>query len=311
MSVVIPAAGDRASLARVVALSLEDPATLEVIVVDDTPAGDLPAPGGARVVRGPCLGPAGARQVGAEAAQGDVILLLDDDVVPEGRLVSAHRRHHAATEGIVVVGATPFTVPDGHGEDDVASRIHAQEYEERARRYRAGPEDPLPHLWGGNVSLRRADALRVGIASDAFTDHYHEDRDFGLRLHAAGLRGVYDPALVARHHYERTLRQWLADARARGAAEAALHELHRPTLGAVPDPGYVRDLRAPARALVALAERPRSAPPTRKVLAAIVRHGGRLRLHGAQLAAARVLRRVELRRGARIAAGRRAGGAPR
>ncbi|WCB96944.1 hypothetical protein DSM104299_05714 [Baekduia alba] len=306
MSVVIPAASDRASLAQVVALSVQDPAALEVVVVDDTAAGDLPAPRDARVVRGPCIGPAGARQVGAEAARGDVILLLDDDVVPEAGLVSGHRRHHARAEGIVVVGATPFTVPAGRGEDDVASRIHAQEYEERARRYRAGPEDPLPHLWGGNVSLRRADALRVGIASDAFTDHYHEDRDFGLRLHAAGLRGVYDPALVAHHHYQRTLRQWLADARARGAAEAALHDLHRPALGDVPDPGYVRDLRAPARALVALAERPRSGPPTRRALTLLVRHGGRLGLQSAQLAAARVLRRVELRRGARTAAGRRA-----
>ncbi len=298
----MPAAGDRASLARVVAVSAADPATLEVVVVDDTPAGDLDAPGGVRVVRGPRHGPAGARQAGAEAARGDVLLLLDDDVVPEPRLVSGHQGHHARERGIVVVGATPFTEPAGNGPDDVASRIHAQEYEERARRYRSGPEDPLPHLWGGNVSLRRADALRVGIASDDFTAHYHEDRDFGLRLHAAGLRGVYDPALIAHHHYERTLRQWLADARARGAAEAALHRLHVEALGTVPDPGYVRDLHAPARALVTLAERPRSGPVTRGGLELLVRHGGRLGLLRPQMAAARVLRRVELRRGARAAA---------
>jgi GT2 family glycosyltransferase len=306
VSVVVPAASDRASLARVVAVSLSDPATLEVVVVDDTPAGDLPVPPGARVVRGPCIGPAGARQAGAEAARGPLLLLLDDDVVPEDGLISGHRRRHAATAGIVVVGATPFAPPAGRGEDDVASLIHAQEYAERARLYRSGPQDPLPHLWGGNVSVRRADALAVGIASDAFTEHYHEDRDFGLRLHAAGLRGVYDPALVAHHHYVRTLRQWLADARARGAAEAALHALHGDTLGALPDPGYLDGLHGLARGLVTLAERPRSGPAVQRALHLIVRHGGRPGLGCAQLAAARVLRRVELRRGARTAARRRA-----
>lgn len=306
MSVVIPAASDRASLARVVAVSLRDPATLEVVVVDDTPRGDLPAPTGARVVRGPCIGPAGARQAGTEAARGPLVLLLDDDVVPEDGLISGHRRRHAAAEGIVVVGATPFAAPAGRGQDDVASLIHAQEYAERARLYQSESQDPLPHLWGGNVSLRRADALRVGIASDAFTEHYHEDRDFGLRLHAAGLRGVYDPALIAHHHYERSLRQWLADARARGAAEAALHALHGDTLGALPDPGYIDDLHGLARGLVTLAERPRSGPAVRRALLTLVRHGGRTGLGRAQLAAARVLRRVELRRGARTASARRA-----
>jgi GT2 family glycosyltransferase len=301
VSVVVPAAGDRESLQSVVEISAQDPATLEVIVVDDTANGDLPPLPLARIVRGRCLGPAAARQVGVEEARGDVVLLLDDDVVPETGLISAHRRHHLAAPGIVVVGTTPFVISAGTGADLIATRIHAQEYEERARRYRQGGQDPLPHLWGGNVSLRREDALAVGIYSDEFTLRYHEDRDFGLRLHAAGLRGVYDPALIAHHHYQRSFRQWLADAQARGAAEAALYRLHAETLGPVPDGSYARDLRFDARALVALVERPRSGRPMRWLLELLIRHGGRLHLGRVQLAAARVLRRVELRRGARTA----------
>lgn len=301
---MIPAAGDRDTLHDVVRVSAADPATLEVIVVDDTPGGDLQRLPGARTVRGRCLGPAAARQTGTEASRGDVVLLLDDDVVPKHGLVSGHLRHHGTGVRVVVVGATPFVLSGGCGEDDIASRIHAAEYAERARVYLEGSEDPLPHLWGGNLSLRRADALAVGIYSERFTDRYHEDRDFGLRLHHAGLRGIYDPELIAHHHYRRSLKQWLADARARGGAELALHRVHGPVLGPPPTDLYTGDLRAPARALVELVERPSAGRPARRLLELVARHGGRLRAQPAQLAAARVLRRVELRRGARAAAER-------
>lgn len=302
VSVVIPAAGDRQTLHDVVAVSAADPATLEVIVVDDTALGDLPHVQGSRTVRGPSLGPAAARQAGAEAALGDILLLLDDDVVPAGDLVSAHLDHHdAAGHGVVVVGATPFVVAPGSTQDDIAGRIHAREYAQRERVYLEASEDPLPHLWGGNVSLRRSDALAVGIYSDRFTDRYHEDRDFGLRLSRAGLRGIFDPALIAHHHYRRSFEQWLADARARGAAEVALHRVHGEAIGPAAADLYAEDLRAPARLLVELAERRRAGRPVRRLLRLLVREGGRLHARPVQLAAARVLRRVELRRGARSA----------
>src|SRR6478736_6773068 len=89
VSVVVPSVG-RERLAAVVAGALADPATTEVVVV-----------------AGAGRGPAAARQDGITRACGDLIVLLDDDVVPGPGLVSAHRDVHAGRERLLAVGPMP------------------------------------------------------------------------------------------------------------------------------------------------------------------------------------------------------------
>src|SRR5438034_117709 len=89
VSVVVPTIG-RARLADLVGAVLADDATTEVVVVADrdravveamvAPVARSRAP--VVVVDGPGRGPAAARQAGVEHATGDVVVLLDDDVVP-------------------------------------------------------------------------------------------------------------------------------------------------------------------------------------------------------------------------------------
>ena len=59
----------------------------------------------------------------------------------------------------------------------------------------------MRELWGGNFSMRRADCLAIGMTNPGFTEHYHADRDFGIRCLEAGLtRGtVRSRALAATH----------------------------------------------------------------------------------------------------------------
>jgi glycosyltransferase involved in cell wall biosynthesis len=82
------------------ALLDQDYPTFEVIVVEQST--DVPAEAGARlrrleadprlrVLRSPPLGGARARNVGARAARGDLLVLIDDDDLPDGRgWISAH-----------------------------------------------------------------------------------------------------------------------------------------------------------------------------------------------------------------------------
>lgn len=58
-------------------LRAQDAPLDEVIVVDDSPRGDLPAPSGVRVLRSGGQGPYAARNVGWRASEADVVLFLD------------------------------------------------------------------------------------------------------------------------------------------------------------------------------------------------------------------------------------------
>jgi hypothetical protein len=189
--------------------------------------------------------------------------------VPGPGLAAGHAAHHAGRPGLVVAG--PMSVRDPRG---APARLYAEAYEAWRSAVERDPGELLRRLWGGNVSLRRADALQAGVAAPAMRDLRHEDREFGLRLAAAGLTPVFDPRLQAEHRYVRELDAWRADCRAEGAGRVVLHRLH-PDLGPVQLHGAFRAL---GRTGVANA------------LAGVVRLGG-------PLTAARVLRRVEVARG--------------
>ena len=234
-----------------------DAAVAEVLAVED-------AGGGANE----------ARQRGCEQAAGEVVLLLDADVVPGSGLAAGHAAHHAAREGLVVAGPMPVVAPRS-----APARLYAGAYDGWLADVERDPAVLLRRLWGGNVSLRRADALRVGLDEPAMRGLRHEDRELGLRLAAAGLTGVLDPQLTAEHRYERDLQSFCADCRAEGEGLVALHRLH-PELGAVQLHGAFRAIARPGTSMALIAI---------------------LRLHG-PLAAGRLLRRLEIARGV-VAAG--------
>jgi glycosyltransferase involved in cell wall biosynthesis len=93
VSVVLPLYNDAATIAEVLA-SLdrqEDAPLFEVIVVDDGSTDDAPrlaAAAGARVISQANAGPAAARNCGADASAGTIVLFLDSDCVAPSNWVS-------------------------------------------------------------------------------------------------------------------------------------------------------------------------------------------------------------------------------
>jgi len=240
VSVVIPSIG-RDVLAEVVAQALAQGAGEVVVVADAHPEvvarvladARLTEDPRLRVLRGPGQGAAPARQCGVDAVTGDVVLLLDDDVVPGPALLAGHRRAHAAGPDRVVVGYMPVAP------DLIASRvtavIYSNDYEAECRMLDADPSRVLYQLWAGNVSMRRTDCERVPQAVDTFMGLSREDEEFGFRCLRAGLVGVFDRSLVAVHYHDRPVAAFLACARAQSEASRHLHDLY-PDLVAIGDP---------------------------------------------------------------------------
>jgi len=320
VSVVVPTHRRRAALSACLRPLLDDPATCELVVVVDRPASghddgsaaDVQALAArdarVRLVQVHGAGATGANDAGLHVATGEVILFVDDDVVAEPGLVTGHALHHARAlvegEHPVVVGHMPTTVPRPRVPGQFATRFYAAEYLGCVGAWqRQGGTEVLRRLWMGNVSLRRADALRIGLHGDGtFTALRHGDRDFGLRCLRAGLSGVYDPALSSRHVHTRTLEQFRTDSRRQGAGRALLAQRY-PDLIEAPDP--LAGLPDPLSRLLRTAGGGAGEPVLAAALVVVVRAAGALRCWPVEDIAAKLLRRLEHQAGVRDATGTR------
>jgi glycosyltransferase involved in cell wall biosynthesis len=306
VSVVMPTYERRDGLLQTLTPLLTDPAATEVVVVVDGSrdgsyellaelAREHPS---LRPVFQENQGDGAARQTGVEAATGDIVLLLDDDVEAAPGLVHGHARAHAGRFDAVVVGYMP-PAPPPHGDPEgFSALLYAEAYESRCASYEADPASILRYLWAGNVSLSRDLCRRVGLGNRSFSEHYHRDREFGMRLLRAGAVGVFDRRLRATHHYERGLAAFVRDARSQGAGWTLVHRMHPELVGELPRERFVAGLPRPLCVLVDQCRRPRLGALVARTLTGTARLLGGLGLTRPQLPVARLLRRVEQQRGA-------------
>jgi glycosyltransferase involved in cell wall biosynthesis len=252
-------------------------------------------------------GEMGARQAGAERATSDVVVFVDDDVVAGPDLAARHAGRHAAGENLVVIGYMPTLVPEQPAPDMFATVLYAGEYERMCSEFERDPGVILDHLWAGNMSLRRDDALRVGMPNPSYTERYHPDREFGLRCKAAGLTGAFERRAWGVHVHARPLPAFLRDAHSQGAGRRLVHSLHHDAVGPLPADAFTDGLPAPARAFVDACRRPRAYAAARPALEGAVRVAQRAGSLEATIGFAKILRRVEQQHGA-IAGARRAHG---
>ncbi len=242
----------------------------------------------------PQVGQLRALEIAMRRTDAEVVLLLDDDVYPSHGLATAHACRHAIERGLVLAGPMPVQLPERGA--DIGSRLYARDYLLQIRRIRAGQSTVLDNLWLGNVSMRRADVLAVGLYSPRFTASYHADQDFGMRLAEAGLVGKFDPTLEAFHRHERDNRAFLRDARRRGAGLVRLHAVHQ-RLGPFDPSVFTGDLPSPVALAVRLIGSTRLAPLAGRLTLAASEGAGALHWDAARVVLAKLARRVMLVRG--------------
>jgi glycosyltransferase involved in cell wall biosynthesis len=223
LSVVIPTFNRGDLLLRVLAAFASQtlPADrFEVLVVDDGSTDETPArlaayqaeaPYPLTVLRQANQGPAAARNTGLAAARGEVVVFIDDDCIPEPRLLAEHRASHEVV-GLAVIGriawhpdlpVTPFM---RYVESDLFAYSNIT----------VGFDAPFACFYTGNASVHRASALAIGGFDTDFPRATHEDIDFAYRLRGQGVRFVFNPAAVVGHYRPMELGPTLAFQRVKG-----------------------------------------------------------------------------------------------
>jgi glycosyltransferase involved in cell wall biosynthesis len=308
VSVVIPTRNRRMKISALLDRLLADPGDHEIVVVDDGSLDGTPAmlaeysarDSRVRPVVGPSGGASAARLEGARSATGEILVLLDDDVMPEPGLVAAHAVHHVGTDDVLVLGYMPTTVPDPLPRGAFATLLYAQEYEKACTGYASDPDLVLTALWMGNISVSRRRFLEANEPGRVppFT-YRHEDRILGLVLRDLGVHGVFDRSILARHEHNRPLDAFLSDCFENGRGREAIHRLYPDVLPEASDEVYLDGLPGPARSLVAATRR----EPLRRAMVAALRGGiaaaGAVGSRGGEIQLARVVRKVEQLHGAR------------
>lgn len=199
LSVVIPSYGRGEILLDTVRMlgELADPPD-EIILADQTGRHEpgvegalqkLADKGTIRWLRLPRPSIPGAMNRGLLSSQAEIVLFLDDDIIPGETLVAAHRRAHGEPGVAVVAGRVlqPWDGDESPPDDGVFrfSGIRRQWIED---------------FMGGNFSVKREMALAMGGFDENFVQVAHWfEKEFADRLKLRGVPVLFVPEALIRH----------------------------------------------------------------------------------------------------------------
>jgi len=130
-----------------------------------------------------------AMNVALVEARGDVIVFLDDDIVPDAALLDAHRDAHTGDEPVLVAGRV--IQPWQEGVDFAGDATF---------HFASLVPQWIAEFMGGNFSLARAVALEMGGFDRNFVrTAYRFEAEFAWRWRNAGRRIRYVPDAMIHH----------------------------------------------------------------------------------------------------------------
>jgi len=236
-SIVVPTFNRLGDLQRVVrsvrdqvrGLSMQG----EIVVVDDgstdgtaawldATAAEL----GATVLHQDNAGPATARNRGVAAANGEIVLFLGDDTVPQPGWLLEHldaQRIHGAAGPVAVLGYTAFP-PEADSPflrwiNEFGAQFGYALVEDPTR-------VPFNFFYTSNVSLPRRFFAELGGFREDFPAAAWEDIEFAYRAVDRGLRLRYVPRARTIHHHRVRVSSFCARQRTSGHSAAIFSGLH-------------------------------------------------------------------------------------
>ncbi|MCU1285365.1 MAG: hypothetical protein JWO13_1715 [Acidobacteriales bacterium] len=235
LSVVIATFNRRNLLARTLPTVLDQdfpPSQYEVVIVDDGSTDDshkllesFSSDCKLTLLRKPNEGQGIALAHGAAAAQGEILLFLDDDIVCPRNLISEHVAAHSAAAGNVVVSgpvdispeSPPNVATDWIRHADATYKQNNVNAKERAW--------PADCKLDANSSISRSLLLDSGGFNPEFSPARF-DLELGLRLHRRGVRFLLHRNARAEQIYVKSPQSLMTDAALYAAKELTICRLY-------------------------------------------------------------------------------------
>lgn len=185
-----------------------DATPFEVIVVDDASSDEtqdkLRALPGLRYVRNPQnLGFIGACNAGAAQARGEFLLFLNNDTAAQPGWIDALLRTFDEHERVGLAGAK-LVYPDGRLQEaggivfsDASGWNYGRFGDPADPRYNYVRE--VDYCSGAAIAIRKSLFDEFGGFDAHYAPAYYEDTDLAMKVRAAGLRVLYQPAAMVVH----------------------------------------------------------------------------------------------------------------
>jgi GT2 family glycosyltransferase len=200
ISIIIPTYQRERVLVDTIAHLLDlEPAAREILVVDQTAEhepdtqralAELVSADKIRWIRLSHPSITHAMNVGLEQAGNDIVLFVDDDIIPGGDLISAHASAHE-TRGCNIVAGQVLQ----QGEEPVSGEAAGAAF-----RFCSSRPGYISELMGGNFSIKRRAAVELGGFDENFVQvAYRFEAEFAARALAAGEKIWFEPEASVRH----------------------------------------------------------------------------------------------------------------
>jgi GT2 family glycosyltransferase len=185
-------------------------------------------------------GAAAARHFGITKANGDIVVITDDDMLVNSDFLAQHLAAHEAGHTLVLGQIAADT---SLAEKPLFERFHAQQLEKFVTTYRDQPTAVIGVMvCTGNVSFRRQDYLEVGGFDMSLGRS--EDRELGLRLQKAGAKLYFAENAITTHRSDHAdLEVWMRRNFNYGVYDSRIHHKHPELISS--DPWYFLSLVNP------------------------------------------------------------------
>jgi len=137
---------------------------------------------------------------GIYKAEGEILVILDDDMEPSPKLVEAHYMAHSNGVKLGVMGAAPIFIDES---STLAARYIAAEFNSRQKKIsHIGYEFRIWDFYGANFSIRRDTLIEAGAFNESFKVYGDEDIELAQRLIKIGVKFAFNPDALCTQYYE-------------------------------------------------------------------------------------------------------------